>query len=73
MDNEGARSLASNPVSNSNSKHINARHHFIRMFVQKEDLSVIHVGSEYQHADILKKSSDISSFAFHRDFVMNMS
>ena len=29
-DNEGAVELAKNPITNSNSKHIDARHHFLR-------------------------------------------
>ena len=29
-DNAGAIALADNPISSSNSKHIDARHHFLR-------------------------------------------
>ena len=54
-DNEGARSLASNPVSNSNTKHIDVRHHFIREFIEKGEFSV---SSEYQHADFFTKPLD---------------
>ena len=36
-------------------------------------VSVIHVLSEYQHADFLTKSLEKFSFAFHRDSVMNVS
>ena len=55
-DNQGAGQLSQNPVSNSNSKHIDVRHHFLRELVHQGDISsVVHVPSEYQHADILTK------------------
>ena len=57
-DNEGARSLASNPVSNSNTKHIDVGNYFIREFIEKGECSGIHVSSEYQHADFLTKPLD---------------
>ena len=72
-DNQGAISLASNPVSNSNSKHIDVRHHFLRELVSMGEFSITHVEFKYQHADFLTKPLDRNSFEFHRDFVMNMS
>ena len=50
-DNQGAVQLSQNPVSNSNSKHIDVRHHFLREVVHQGDMNVVHVPSEYQHAD----------------------
>ena len=55
-DNQGAVQLSQNPVSNSNSKHIDVRHHVLRELVRQGDVSVSHVPSEYQHADILTKA-----------------
>ena len=53
-DNQGALQLSKNPVSNSNSKHIDVRHHyFLREFVRQGDIIVNHVPSEHQHAGIL--------------------
>ena len=52
-DNKGALQLLKNPVSNSNSKHIDVRHHFLRELVRQGDIIVSHVPSEYQHADVL--------------------
>ena len=46
-DNMGALQLASNAVSNSNSKHIDVRHHFLRELVTNGEIVVIHVKSEY--------------------------
>ena len=55
-DNQGAVQLSQNPVSNSNSKPIDVRHHFLRELVPQGDISVSHVSSEYQYADILTKA-----------------
>ena len=53
-DNQGAVQLAQNPVTNSNSKHIDVvRHHFLRELVRQRDIKVVQVPSEFQHADIL--------------------
>ena len=38
-DNQGALQLSKNPMSNSNSKHIDVRHHFLREFVRQGDIS----------------------------------
>lgn len=71
-DNQGAIQLAQNPMTNCNSKHIDVRHHFIRELVGRKEISVIHVASEFQHADFLTKVLTVESFEFHRDFVMNV-
>ena len=74
-DNQGALQLSSkNPLSNSNSKHIDARHHFLRELVRQGNIIVNHVPSEYQHADILTKVlAAFDLFAIHRRFLMNLS
>ena len=54
-DNQGALQFSKNPFSNSNSKDIDVRHHFLRELVRQGDISVNHVPSEYQHADVLRK------------------
>ena len=71
-DNQGALQLSKNPVSNSNSKHIDVRHHLLRELVRQGDIIVIHVPSEYQHVDILKVLA-LHLFATHRFFLMNLS
>ena len=70
-DNQGAVQLSQNPVSNSNSKHIDVRHHVLRELVRQGDVSVSHVPSEYQHADILTKALASDFFVVHRRFLMN--
>ena len=71
-DNQGALQLSKNPVSNSNSKHIDVRHHFLRELVRQGDIIVNHVPSEHQHADILTKVLAFDLFAIHRRFLMNL-
>ena len=44
-DNQGAVPLAQNPVTNSNSKHIDVRHHFLRELVRQRDIKVVKVTS----------------------------
>ncbi|CAB1100747.1 unnamed protein product [Ectocarpus sp. CCAP 1310/34] len=71
-DNQGAIQLAQNPISNSNSKHIDVRHHFIRELVGRKEISIFHVESAYQHADFLTKALHAGDFEFHRNYVMSM-
>ena len=72
-DNQGALQLSKNPGSNSNSKHIDVRHHFLREFVRQGDICVNHVPSEYQHTDMLTNVLALDLFAIHRRFLMNLS
>ena len=72
-DNQGALQLSKNPVSNSNLKHIDVRHHFLRELVRQGDISVNHVPSEYQQADILTSIFAFDLFASHRRFLTNLS
>ena len=51
---EGAVQLAHNTVTNWQSKHIDARHHFLRELVANEIMSNTHVWSAWQHADFLR-------------------
>ena len=54
-DNQSGLQLSKNPMSNSNSKHVDVRHRFLRELVRQGDIVVNHVPSEYQHADMLTK------------------
>ena len=71
-DNEGAIQIAKHLISNSNSKHIDVRHHFLRELVERKEVEIIHVASQYQHADFFTKALHESEFEFHRDIVMNL-
>ena len=71
-DNQGAVQLAQNPITNSNSKHIDVRHHFLRELVRQRDIKVVQAPSEFQHADILTKALAFDLFAFHQKLLMNL-
>ena len=55
-DNNGAISLAKNPVKHSNMKHIPIRVHFIRQLVEDKNIEVRYVSGAAQIADFLTKS-----------------
>ena len=65
-DNQCTVQLSQNPLSKSNSKHIDVRHHFLRELVRQGDISVSHVPSGYQHAYIFTKALAFDVFAIHR-------
>jgi len=71
-DNEGAIQIAKHPISNSNSKHIDVRHHFLRELVERKEIEIIHVASQYQLADFLTKALPEREFEVHRGIVMNL-
>ena len=69
-DNESAVQIAKHPISNSNSKHIDVRHHFLRELVERKEIEIIHEASQYQHADFLTKALPKREFEFHRGIMM---
>ena len=71
-DNEGAIQVAKHPISNSNSKHIDVRPHFLRELVERKEVEIIYVSSQYQHADFFIKALPEREFEFHRGIVMNL-
>ena len=71
-DNQGAVQLAENPITNSNTKHIDVRHHFLRELVRQRDIKVVQVPSKFQHADILTKALAFDLFAFYRKLLLNL-
>ena len=71
-DNEGAKATAENPLSSGKSKHIDVRWHFLRDFVLSGDIRIVHVGSEWQHADVLTKALPVTLFKRHRAALMNL-
>ncbi|KAH9791777.1 retrovirus-related pol polyprotein from transposon RE1 [Citrus sinensis] len=65
-DNQSAEALASNPKYHSRTKHIELDLHFIREHVAKKQLTVSHVSSSEQVADILTKPLFFYQFAYLR-------
>jgi uncharacterized beta-barrel protein YwiB (DUF1934 family) len=61
-DNESAIRLADNPVEHSRTKDIDIRHHFLRDHQQKGDISIFHISTENQLADIFTRPLDEKTF-----------
>jgi hypothetical protein len=61
-DNTSAISISKNPVFHSRTKHIDIKHHFIRDLVEDKIISLDHVPTESQLADIFTKSLDGNRF-----------
>ena len=65
-DNTSAISITKNPVQHSRTKHIDVRHHFIRDHVEKGDVSISFISTDYQWADIFTKPLAEDRFTFIR-------
>ncbi|CAM8905663.1 unnamed protein product [Rhodiola kirilowii] len=61
-DNMSAISISKDPVQHSWTKHIDIRHHFIRELVEDKVISLFHMPTEKQLADILTKPLDAERF-----------
>jgi hypothetical protein len=55
MDNMSGIALSKNPVLHDKSKHFEVRHHYIRECVETRSISLDHVSTQNQLADILMK------------------
>ena len=62
-DNESSIKIAHNQVQHSKTKHIQIHHHFLRDHVLKGDISIDHVSTEDQLADIFTKPLDEKRFS----------
>jgi hypothetical protein len=51
-DNLNAINISKNPIQHSRTKHIDIRHHFIRNLVEDNVVTLEHVATENQLADI---------------------
>jgi hypothetical protein len=61
-DSTSAISVAKNPVLHSKTKHIEVRYHFLRDNVEKGRITLIHVSTHDQLADIFTKPLDQATF-----------
>lgn len=68
--NQGAVQLALNPITNSNCKHVDVRHHFLRKLIMRERVSALHEPYHLQHADLLTKSISREAFGFHHSLAI---
>lgn len=69
-DSSLAIALASNPVFHARTKHIETDYHFIREKVLINEISLRHVSSEAQVADIFTKSLSVARFQVLRSKFM---
>ncbi|KAK2423987.1 putative mitochondrial protein [Trifolium repens] len=61
-DNLSAINISKNPIQHSRTKHIDIRHHFIRDLVEDNVITLEHVDTEEQIADIFTKALDLKKF-----------
>ncbi|KAK2382486.1 putative mitochondrial protein [Trifolium repens] len=61
-DNMSAINISKNPIQHSRTKHIDIRHHFIRDLVEDKVVTLEHVATDNQLADIFTKALDASKF-----------
>ncbi|PNY10358.1 retrotransposon-related protein, partial [Trifolium pratense] len=61
-DNLSAINISKNPIQHSRTKHIDIRHHFIRDLVEEKIVTLEHIASEEQLADIFTKALDANQF-----------
>jgi hypothetical protein len=61
-DNLSAINISKNPIQHSRTKHIDIRHHFIRDLVEDNVITLEHVNTEEQIADIFTKALDLKKF-----------
>ncbi|KAM2537704.1 hypothetical protein TB2_023225 [Malus domestica] len=61
-DNTSAINISKNPVQHSRTKHIDIRHHFIRVLVEEKVLVLDYIATEHQLADLFTKPLDTHRF-----------
>ena len=61
-DNLSAINIYKNPIQHSRTKHIDIRHHFIRDLVEDKVITLEHVATDLQLADIFTKALDANQF-----------
>jgi hypothetical protein len=61
-DNLSAINISKNPIQHRRTKHIDIRHHFIRDLVEENIVTLEHVTTEEQIADIFTKALDAKQF-----------
>nr|GEW00288.1 retrotransposon protein, putative, unclassified [Tanacetum cinerariifolium] len=64
IDNNSAICIVRNPVYHSKTKHIEIRHHFIRDCFEKKLISVNHIPTDDNVADLLTKPFDVGKFQY---------
>ena len=71
-DNEGAEAMAENFLGSGRSQNIDVSWHYIPELIEKKELKVVHVASEWHHADTLTKALHVKLFKRHRKAFLNL-
>jgi len=63
-DSKSAIAISENPVQHSKTKHIDIRYHFLKDHVEKGNIELYFISTDYQLADLLTKALDEKRFKF---------
>jgi len=55
VDNEGAITLANNPIHHQRSKHIDVKYHYVRLEIQNRALELAYIPTDNNVADVFAK------------------
>ena len=69
-DNNGANDPAHNSRVGDRSKHIDVQYHFTRELVERSELTILHIDSEDNSADICTKALKLDAFFWHYNCIM---
>ena len=70
-DNEGAIKMATNRFSSRHTRHADVKHHIVRDAVESGIVRIHYVKSGKQHADVLTKALNASTFETYTRFLLN--